>query len=81
MTLSYEEMTEMGMEAGERFRSWAGAVTDEDRKELKERFGVSPDTHDIFRGPLPVWESTFALGGCTFVVVENSQTIWFSPRR
>lgn len=79
MPLSFEEMTAMAKEAGERFRQWMAAVTDEDRTMLKERFGVDPETHDIMRAPL-IKGSTFRTEGTTFVYVGNGQVISFSPR-
>jgi hypothetical protein len=79
--LSYDEMTRIGKEAGERFSRWPAAVSDDDRAKLMERFGVDPRTHEIFRAPLEAWRSTFVVGSSTFVWVGGNETVWFSPMR
>jgi hypothetical protein len=80
MVFDFAEADRLGAQIKRRFDGWAGAITDEDRVRLKEKFGVDPTTHEIFRAPIVPWESTYEIGGVTFVEIGGDEVIMFSLR-
>jgi hypothetical protein len=80
MVIDCAEADRLGAQIKRRFDGWAAAVTDEDRHRLKEKFGVDPTTHEIFRALEPPWGSTYNIGKITFVPIGNDEVIMFSPR-